>query len=238
MFDIKKQPKRVMLKLSGEALKGAGEYGFDIDFLDQLAKKIVSLTKRGIEIVVILGWGNIFRGVSGASKWMDRATGDYVGMLATVMNGIALGEALERNGQPVSVLSSLEMPKVAELFVRKKALSYLEDKKVVISVAGTGNPFFTTDTSAVQKALELNCEYIVKGTKVDGVYDSDPMKNPNAVRFDSIAVEEALKMGLNIMDHSAIAMAMDNKLPLYVCRIGDIDQIGTETMRGTHIFVD
>lgn len=225
---LMKLPQRIMLKLSWEALKWKGSYGFDIEFVDQLAKKIVVLSQKGFEIAVVLWGGNIFRGVTGSEKGMDRATGDYIGMLATVMNGIALGEALVRNGQDARVLSSLDMPKVAESFVTKKALHYISQKKVVICVAGTGNPFFTTDTGAVQKSLELGCQMMIKWTKVDGVYDKDPMKYTDAKRFETLSMKKALEIWVNVMDHAAIAMAMDNNLPLYVCRIDSIDQLGND----------
>lgn len=232
---MQKLPSRIMLKLSGEALKGEREYGFDIDYIDALARKIVYLTQSWFQISIVLGWWNIFRGVAWAKRWMDRATGDYIGMLATVMNGIALGEALTKNGVSARILSSIDMPKIAELFIMKKALHYLEQWKVVICVAWTGNPYFTTDTCAVQKALELKCEIVIKWTKVDGVYDKDPVLYPDAKKFDNLTVQQALELGLDIMDHAAIAMCVDNHLPLFVCKIDDIDQIVSWNIIGTYV---
>lgn len=228
--------RRILLKLSGEALQGDGDYGIDVVFLQTLAEKIVALRARGIELVIVIGGGNIFRGISGAAKGLDRSSADAMGMLATVMNGIALGDAIEKLGQPVRIASAIEMPKVAEPFVRRRALKHLSLGRIVVAVAGTGNPYFTTDSAAVLRALELHCDCVVKGTKVDGVYDRDPAKFPDAVRYDSISLEETLTRGLRVMDQSAIALAKDEKLPIFVSRIEDIDLIGTESMTGTCVY--
>lgn len=227
--------RRIMLKLSGEALKWSRDYGFDVDYIDQLAQKIMLLSQQWYEIAIVLWWGNIFRGVAGQKRWMDRATGDYIGMLATVMNGIALWEALNKNGWSARILSSIDMPKIAELFVMKKALHYLWQWKIVICVWWTGNPYFTTDTSAIQKALELKCDIVVKWTKVDGVYDKDPAIHSDAMRFDTLSVKEAHQLGLDIMDHAAIALAVDNRLPLLVCSIDIINRIWQDWV-GTYLY--
>lgn len=231
-------PKRILLKLSGEALQGKGEYGIEPEFLDELAKKIVTLTRdKHIEVAIVIGGGNIFRGVSGAAKGLDRTAADYMGMLATVINGIALGNAIEKQGQSVRIMSAVEISKVAELFIYRRALKHLREKRIIIVVAGTGNPYFTTDSAAVLRALELHCDFMVKGTKVDGVYDKDPEKYPDAKRYDTVSVDEALEKGLRIMDQSAIALAKDEKLPIFVCKIEDIDQIGSPDIRGTYVYV-
>ncbi|MDD2916291.1 MAG: UMP kinase [Candidatus Gracilibacteria bacterium] len=230
-------PKRILLKLSGEALQGKGDHGIEPAFLDELAKKIVTLTQKHIEIVIVIGGGNIFRGVSGAAKGIDRTAADYMGMLATIINGIALGNALEKAGQPARIMSAIEVPKVAEAFIYKRALKHLREGRIIIAVAGTGNPYFTTDSAAVLRALELHCDFMVKGTKVDGVYDKDPAKHSDAKRYDTVSIDEALAKGLRIMDQSAIALAKDERLPLFVCRIEDIDQIGSPDIRGTYVYV-
>lgn len=187
-------PKRILLKLSGEALQGSGDHGIDTEFIDNLAKKIVTLTQeKDIEIIIVIGGGNIFRGVSGAAKGLDRTAADYMGMLATVINGIALGNAIEKAGQSVRIMSAIEIAKVAELFIYRRALKHLREKRIVVAVAGTGNPYFTTDSAAVLRALELHCDFMVKGTKVDGVYDKDPEKYSDAKRYDTVSITEALQ---------------------------------------------
>lgn len=232
-------PKRILLKLSGEALQWTGDHGIDTEFIDNLAKKIVTLTQeKDIEIIIVIGGGNIFRGVSGAAKGLDRTAADYMGMLATVINGIALGNAIEKAGQSVRIMSAIEIAKVAELFIYRRALKHLREKRIVVAVAGTGNPYFTTDSAAVLRALELHCDFMVKGTKVDGVYDKDPEKYPDAKRYDTVSITEALQKWLRIMDQSAIALAKDEKLPIFVCRIEDIDLIGSDKIRGTYVYID
>ena len=166
---------------------------------------------------------------------MDRATGDYIGMIATIINGVALGEAIERNGVDVRVTSAIEINKVAETFIRKRVLRHIEKGRIVICVGGTGNPYCTTDSAAVNRALELNCRVLVKGTKVNGVYDKDPVKHTDVLRFDVLNIQDALKLGISVMDHSAIALAMDEKLALFVCHIDDIDQIMTPDIQGTWV---
>lgn len=224
---------RILLKLSGEALKWSKEYGFDIQYLDVLAKKVIWLHQQWVQIILVLWWGNIFRGAAWEKLGMDRATGDYIGMIATVINAIALAEAIERNGTEVRVTSAIEINKVAEPFIRKRALRHLEKWRILICAGGTGSPYHTTDSAAVNKALELNCSLLIKATKVDGVYDKDPMQYPDAVKFDTLNIQQALKMWIWVMDHSAIALAMDEKLPLFVCSIQDIDQLLTNKIIGT-----
>ena len=232
-------PKRILLKLSGEALQGSWEYGIETEFLDELANKIVTLTQvKKIEIIIVIGWGNIFRWVAGAAQGIDRTAADYMGMLATIINGVALANAIEKAWHPARIMSAIEVPKVAEAFIYKRALKHLREGRIIIAVAGTGNPYFTTDSAAVLRALELHCDYMVKWTKVDGVYDRDPAKYPDAKRYDTVSIDEALSKWLRIMDQSAIALAKDEKLPLFVCRIEDIDQIGSPDIRGTYVYVN
>jgi uridylate kinase len=228
-------PKRLMLKLSGETMKGSKEFGIDMVFVDKLSKQICQIASRGLQIAIVLGAGNIFRGAQ--QDGIKRSSGDYIGMLATVMNALVLGEALSISGQKVKVLTSLEMPKVADSFVMKDALEYLEQWYIVVCAGGTGNPYFTTDSAAVQKALELDCDIMIKATKVDGVYDKDPIKYSDAIKFDTMTLKQAYELGVNIMDHSAIAMAMDNDLPLFVCKIDDLHQLGSDDIVGTYVGV-
>lgn len=224
-----KQASRIMIKLSWETLKGQYDHGFDFPFIESLVDKIITLVKKQKkQVVIVVGAGNIFRWIEGARKGMNQAIADYMGILATVMNGLALGEAFETAGQPAKVMTSLEVPKIVEWFMFKKAMDYLDTGHVLICVWWTGNPYFTTDTCAVQKAVELQCDMMVKATKVDGVYDKDPMKHTDAVKFQTLTLKKANELGLNIMDHSAIAMAMDNKLPLYVCKVSDLQLLGEE----------
>ncbi|UFX83131.1 UMP kinase [Candidatus Absconditicoccus praedator] len=235
---IKKHPKRVLLKLSGEALQGSKEYGIDVKLLEKLSEKIVYLSRyKGVQIVIVIGGGNIFRGVSGAASGIDRSQADYMGMLATVMNGIALGDAIEKQGNSVRIMSALEIPKVAETFIRRRALKHLEKGRVVLTVSGTGNPYFTTDSAAVLRALELNCDFMIKGTKVDGIYDKDPFVDSTAKKYENIGIDEALDKGLQIMDQSAIALAKDEKLPIFVCKLMDIEKILSKSIKGTYVDV-
>jgi uridylate kinase len=210
---MKSSYKRLLLKLSGEALMGKGSYGIDVHVVDRLARDITEAVAAGCEMAVVVGGGNIFRGLAGAAKGMDRATADYMGMLATVMNALALQNALERLKTPARVLSAIPMPTVCESYVRPKALHHIERGRVVIFAAGTGNPFFTTDTAATLRAIEMNCEAVAKATQVDGVYDADPRKVPNAKRFDRLGYAEVLSRDLKVMDGAAIALARDNGLP-------------------------
>lgn len=209
------------------------DHGIDVQFLQELAGKVVKLAKTGKQIVIVIGGGNIFRGVSGAASGLDRSSADYMGMLATVMNGIALGDAIQKQGQEVRIMSALEINRVSELFIRGRAMKHLSKNRIVIAVAGSGNPFFTTDSAAVLRALELGCDVIVKGTKVDGVYDKDPKKFSDAVRYSTLTLQEALEKNLRVMDQSAIALAKDEKIPLFVCKIEDIDKLGSDDIVGT-----
>lgn len=208
--------RRVLLKLSGEALMGDGSYGIDPAVLESLASQIKPLNESGVEIAIVVGGGNIFRGLAASAKGMDRAQADYMGMLATVMNALALQDALERHGVFTRVMSAIEMQAVAEPYIRRRAIRHLEKGRVVIFAAGTGNPYFTTDTTAALRALEIGAECIMKATKVDGVYDDDPVTNPHAVRFDELEYIEVLNRGLRVMDNTAISLCMDNQLPIIV----------------------
>ena len=211
--------KRILLKLSGEALMGAGDYGIDMDVAKRLAGDIREVIEAGYEVAVVVGGGNIFRGLAGAAKGMERAAADYMGMLATVMNALAFQNALEFMNVPSRVLSAISMPTVCETFVRPKALHHLRKGRVVIFAAGTGNPFFTTDTTAALRAVEMNCDAMLKATQVDGVYSADPKTNPDAVRYDTLGYSEVLARDLKVMDGAAIALARDNTLPVVVFSI-------------------
>ena len=214
--------KRLLLKLSGEALMGKGPSGIDISVVDRLARDIAEAVAAGCEIAVVVGGGNIFRGLAGAAKGMERATADYMGMLATVMNALALHSALENTTKtPARVLSAIPMPTVCESYIRPKALHHMQRGRVVIFAAGTGNPFFTTDTAATLRAIEMNCDAVAKATQVDGVYDADPRKNPNAKRFDRLSYADVLSRDLKVMDGAAIALARDNGLPVIVFSIDE-----------------
>ncbi|HMN36286.1 MAG TPA: UMP kinase [Hyphomicrobium sp.] len=211
--------KRLLLKLSGEALMGRNAYGIDMSVCDRLAADVAEARAAGAEIAVVVGGGNIFRGLTGAAKGMDRATGDYMGMLATVMNALAFQNALEKRKAPARVLSAIPMPTVCEAYVRPKALSYIDKGYICIFAAGTGNPFFTTDTAATLRAIEMNCDCVAKATSVDGVYSADPKKNPDANRYDHLTYSEVLAKDLRVMDGAAIALARDNHLPVLVFSI-------------------
>ena len=226
--------KRVLLKLSGEALMGDVGYGIDPKVLDSLAEHVKTVRAGGVEIAIVVGGGNIFRGIAASAKGMDRAQGDYIGMLATVMNSLALQEALERHGVFTRVMSAIEMQAVAEPYIRRRAIRHLEKGRVVIFAAGTGNPYFTTDTTAALRALEVGAECIMKATKVDGIFDSDPMKNPNAVKFDELTYIEVLNRGLQVMDSTAISLCMDNGLPILVFNMQVDDNI-EKALMGEHI---
>jgi uridylate kinase len=214
----KKKPayQRVLLKLSGEALLGKKTFGIDREFADYLAGELADLHSMGVEIAATVGGGNIFRGVSDSAAGMERSTADYMGMLATVINALALQDSLERAGVFTRVLSAIEMREVAEPYIRRRAIRHMEKKRVVIFAGGTGSPYFSTDTAAALRAAEVKAEIILKATKVDGIYDSDPMKNPKAKKFTSLTYFEVLKRGLKVMDTTAISMCMDNRLPIIV----------------------
>ncbi len=208
--------KRVLLKLSGEALMGSQAYGVDTLVARSVAEEVKSAHELGAEVAIVVGGGNIFRGVSKSASGMDRSSADYIGMLATVMNAVVMQDALEKIGVYTRVMSAINMPQVAEPFIRRRAIRHLEKGRVVIFAAGTGNPYFTTDTAAALRALEIRAEIILKATKVDGVYTADPMKDKTAVRFDTITYQEVLERRLNVMDSSAISLCMDNDLPILV----------------------
>ena len=208
--------ERVLLKLSGEALMGDAGYGIDPRILEFLSAQIKEVVAGGVQVAIVVGGGNIFRGVAASAKGMDRAQADYIGMLATVMNALALQDTLEANGVFTRVMSAIEMKDVAEPYIRRRAIRHLEKGRTVIFAAGTGNPYFTTDTTAALRALEIHAECIMKATKVDGVYDADPKLVPTAKKFDELAYIDVLNMGLKVMDNTAISLAMDNDLPIIV----------------------
>ncbi len=209
--------KRILLKLSGEALLGEEkEFGIDRTFLEYLAKEIRDVHRLGVEIAAVVGGGNIFRGVSDGAQGMDRISADHMGMLATVINALSLQDALEHEGVFTRVLSAIEMREVAEPFIRRRAIRHMEKGRVAIFAAGTGNPYFSTDTAAALRAMEVKADIILKGTKVDGIYDADPVKHPRAKRFDRLTYLEVLQKGLKVMDTTAISLCMDNHLPIIV----------------------
>jgi uridylate kinase len=233
--------KRVLLKLSGEALLGDASYGIDPTTLGDICDEVKTAREAGVEIAIVVGGGNIFRGMAASSTGMDRAQADYIGMLATVMNALAIQDALEKRDVFTRVMSAIEMQSVAEPYIRRRALRHLEKGRVVIFAAGTGNPYFTTDTTAALRALEIGADCIMKATKVDGVYDSDPMSNPDAVRFDELPYMEVLSRGLKVMDSTAISLCMDNDLPIIVFNLttdGNIvralrgEKVGTIVRKG------
>jgi uridylate kinase len=207
---------RVLLKLSGEALMGEQQFGIDPAVATQIAKEIAEIQALGIQTAIVIGGGNLFRGLAASAKGMDRATADYMGMLATVINGLALQDALEHVGVPTRVVTAIEMRAVAEPFIRRRAIRHMEKGRVVVFAAGTGNPYFTTDTAAALRAMEMKADVILKGTKVDGIYTADPMIHPDATKFESISYINVLERGLKVMDATAISLCMDNKLPIVV----------------------
>ncbi|CAA7617338.1 uridylate kinase [Candidatus Terasakiella magnetica] len=208
--------RRVLLKISGEGLMGSQEYGLDPATVDRIAREVKSVRDLGVEVCVVIGGGNIFRGVSGASSGMERAAADNMGMLATVINALSVQNALERNGVETRVQSAIVMPTVCEAFIRRRAIRHLEKGRVVIFAAGTGNPFFTTDTAAALRAVEMGCGALLKATQVDGVYTADPKKVPDATRYDHLTFNEVLARDLAVMDTSAIALCRENKVPIVV----------------------
>jgi uridylate kinase len=228
---------RVLLKLSGEALLGRVEYGIDPDVVGTIAREIVTIERWGVSVAVVVGGGNIFRGAAAASRGMDRATADYMGMLATVMNGLALQDAIETLGVQTRVMTGIEMDKVAEPFIRRRAERHLEKGRVVILVAGTGNPYFTTDTAAALRAVELHADAVLKATKVDGVYDVDPMLYPHARRFSSLDYMEALSRELQVMDATALSLLKDHGLPIVVFNLapGNVERVVRGESIGTLI---
>lgn len=214
-----KQYQRIILKLSGEALAGQAGHGIDSNILKMFALELKEIHEMNVQVGIVLGGGNIFRGIMGATKGMDRATADYMGMLATMLNCLALQDALEREGVFTRVQSAIEMQELAEPYIRRRAVRHLEKNRIVIFGAGTGNPYFTTDTAAALRAMEVGAEVVIKATNVDGVYDADPKKNPNAKRFDELEYIEVLQRGLKVMDSTAISLCMDNHLPIVVFNI-------------------
>ena len=217
--------RRILLKLSGEALMGNQNHGIDPERIDHYAKEIKKVFDKGIEIAIVIGGGNIFRGVSGSSKGMDRVQADYMGMLATVINGLALQSALENNNVPTRLQTAIKIEAIAEPFIKRKATRHLEKGRVVIFGSGTGNPFFTTDSAAVLRAIEINADIILKGTRVDGIYNDDPEKNINATKFDSLSFDEVLKKGIKVMDTTAFTMSQENKLPIIVFDINTSENL-------------
>lgn len=208
--------KRILLKLSGEALMGSRQYGIDPQRLEEYAEEIKEITEKGVEVAIVIGGGNIFRGVAGASNGMDRVQGDHMGMLATVINGLALQSALEDAGVPTRLQSAVHINQVAEPFIRRKAMRHLEKGRVVIFGGGTGNPYFTTDSAAVLRAIEIEADVILKGTRVDGIYDTDPEKDIKAIKFDHITFDDVIRRGLKVMDTTAFTLSQENELPIIV----------------------
>jgi uridylate kinase len=230
--------KRILLKLSGEALAGSARFGIDSDRVKQLSLEIAEVIATGIEVGIVVGGGNIFRGVAAAAQNMDRVTADHMGMLATVINSLALSDALEKIGIPTRVMSAIEMHQVAEPYIRRRAIRHLEKGRIVIFAAGTSNPYFSTDTAATLRALEIKADVIAKATRVDGVYDKDPLKFPDAIKYDQITYLEVLAQGLGVMDATSIAMCRDNRLPIIVFNlntVGNIMRVTREERVGTLI---
>ena len=211
--------KRILLKLSGEALMGEQNYGIDTNVAETVAREIKTVYELGVEIAIVVGGGNIFRGVSKSAGNMDRSSADYIGMLATVMNAVVLQDALEKLDVFTRVMSAVDIPQLAEPFIRRRAMRHLEKKRVVIFAAGTGNPFFTTDSAAALRALEIKADIILKGTKVDGIYSADPFLDPHATRFEKISYQEVLEKNLRVMDASSISLCRDNNLPVMVFKL-------------------
>ncbi len=212
--------KRILLKLSGQAMAGAADFGVDAARVQEIAGEIREVAQKGVELGIVVGGGNFFRGVAAAARNMDRVTADHMGMLATVINALALQDALERQGVPARVMTAIEMRQVAEPYIRRRALRHLEKGRVVIFAAGTSNPYFSTDTAATLRALEIKAEVIAKATRVDGVYDRDPLKHPGAKLYDRISYGDVLSLGLGVVDATAVAMCRDNQLPMVVFNLG------------------
>jgi len=217
--------KRILLKLSGEALMGEQQFGVDPAVATQIAQDVADIHGLGVETAIVIGGGNIFRGLAASARGMDRATADYMGMLATVINALALQDALEQLGMPTRVITAIEMRAVAEPFIRRRAIRHLEKRRVVIFAAGTGNPYFTTDTAAALRAMEIKAEVILKGTKVNGVYTADPMLDPTATKYPTISYLQVLERQLKVMDATAISLCMDNKLPIVVFNLREAGNV-------------
>jgi uridylate kinase len=230
--------RRVLLKISGEALMGKGEYGLESETVTRVAEEIRTVREMGVEVSLVIGGGNIFRGVSGAASGMERASADYMGMLATVINALAMQSALERVGVQTRVQSAIPMATVCEPYVRRRAVRHMEKGRVVIFAAGTGNPFFTTDTAAALRASEMGCDALLKGTQVDGVYTADPKKDPKATRYERLAYQDVLAQDLRVMDASAISLARDNRIPILVFSIHDAGALAEVTAgRGRYTII-
>jgi uridylate kinase len=228
--------KRILLKISGEALAGDQGYGIDPKILELIAHEVKEVYGLGVEIAIVIGGGNIFRGIAAAAQGMERTSADYMGMVATILNALALQNILEKNQVFTRVQSALEIKQLAEPYIRRRAIRHLEKKRVVIFAGGTGNPYFTTDTAAVLRAMEIGADVILKGTKVEGIFDKDPMKHPDAVKFDSLSFLDVIKKGLKVMDTTAVTLCMDNNLPIIVFnvknrgnfrKVAERDKIGT-----------
>ena len=232
--------KRVLLKLSGEALMGDDAFGINRETISRMADEIAEVVQQGVEVAIVIGGGNIFRGMAGGAAGMDRATADYMGMLATVMNALALADTLNRSGTTARVMSALNIEQVIEPYIRGKAIRYLEEGKIVIFGAGTGNPFFTTDTAAALRGAEIGAEIVLKATKVDGVYTADPKKDPSATRYDKLTFDEAISKSLGIMDATAFALCRDQKLPIKVFSIfkpGALKRVVLGEDEGTLVYI-
>ncbi len=232
--------RRVLLKLSGEALAGDKQMGIDPHTVSKLCAEIADVADMGLELALVIGGGNIFRGLSASAEGMDRSSADYMGMLATVLNALAVQDALEKSGHPTRVLSAIAMQEVCEPYVRRRAIRHLEKGRVVICAAGTGNPYFTTDTAAALRGMELKCDAIIKATKVNGVYDKDPMKHEDAVMFKQLSYEETLRRRLKVMDSTALTLAQENHVPVIVCNMfnGSIKRVVLGENPGTTVQVE
>jgi len=226
--------RRILLKLSGEALLGERQYGVDPKFCAFVAQQIATVHAMGVQVGIVVGGGNIFRGLAASARGMDRATGDYIGMLATVMNGLALQDAIERAGVPVRVMSAIAMNEIAEPYIRRRAVRHLEKGRVAIFVAGTGNPYFTTDTAAALRAVEIGAEVLLKATKVDGVYDADPMTTPSATRYETLTYQDLLRDQLKVLDAAAVSLCSENGLPIVVFDLNAPDNV-TKVARGDRV---
>jgi uridylate kinase len=230
--------RRILLKLSGEALIGDGDYGIAPTIIEEIASQVAAVHALGIEVAVVIGGGNIFRGVKGAAQGMDRTSADYMGMLATVINALALQEGFERQGLHTRVMSGIEMPRVAEPFIRRRAMRHMEKGRVVVFAAGTGNPYFTTDTAAALRAMEIGADVLLKATKVDGIYSADPMKVPDATRYSTLTYDECLSKNLRVMDATAISLCRENEMPIIVFKLnteGNILRVARGEVVGTKI---
>ena len=233
--------RRIVLKLSGEALAGSQGYGVDPAVLVRIGAEVREVIDLGVQVAVVIGGGNIYRGLAASAGGMDRATGDYMGMLATVINALALQDALERTGIPARTMTAIQMPQVAEPYIRRRAVRHLEKGRVVILAAGTGNPYFTTDTTAALRAVEIEADVILKATKVDGVYTADPKRDPTATKFERLGYLEVLNRGIEVMDNTALTLCMDNDVPIVVfdlLKVGNIERVVLGEEIGTHVGPD